>query len=98
MLTSKQRAYLKSLANNIVSSTTIGKEGITNNVLNSINESFNTRELVKITLLENSGLESKKVISELADRLGAESVQYIGRKVVLYKKFSENPVIVLPKK
>lgn len=98
MLTSKQRAYLKSLSNNLPVTTTVGKDGITESVINSIKESFNTKELIKITLLENSGLNSKEVINELAQKLNAESVQYIGRKVVLYKKFKENPVIILPKK
>lgn len=98
MLTSKQRAYLKSLSNNLPVTTIIGKDGITESVINSIKESFNTKELIKITLLENSALSSKDIINELAQKVNAESVQYIGRKVVLYKKFKENPVIILPKK
>ena len=98
MLTSKQRAYLKSLANNLPSTITVGKEGITVNVINSINESFNTKKLVKITLLDTSGLNSKETIGDLSKLLNAESVQHIGRKIVLYKRFKNNPVIILPKK
>lgn len=98
MLTSKQRAYLRGLANTINPTTTIGKDGITDALIQSINETFTNRELIKITLLDNSGLSSRETADALARVLHAESVQSIGNKVVLYRKFKENPVIVLPRK
>lgn len=98
MLTSKQRAYLRGLANNISPTTTIGRDGITPALLQSIEETFNTRELIKINLLDNSGLSGRETIDELAKALRAEPVQSIGNKVILYRRFRNNPVIILPKK
>lgn len=98
MLTGKQRAYLRSLANTIKPTTTIGKEGITPALLQSIEETLNTRELIKINLLDNSGLSARETVDNIAKELRAEPVQSIGNKVVLYRKFKKDPVIVLPKK
>ena len=98
MLTSKQRAYLRGLANTINPTTTIGKEGITESLLSSIEETFNTRELVKISILDTAGLDTKESAESIAKALNAESVQAIGSKIVLYKKCKDNPKIVLPRK
>lgn len=98
MLTSKQRAYLRGLANNISPTTTIGKDGVSPALLQSIEETFNTRELIKINLLDNSGLSGREVIDKIAQSLGAEPVQSIGNKVVLYRRFKNDPVIALPPK
>ena len=98
MLTSKQRAYLRGLANNISPTTTIGKDEVSPALLQSIEETFNTRELIKINLLDNSGLSGREVIDKIAQSLGAEPVQSIGNKVVLYRRFKNDPVIALPPK
>ena len=98
MLTSKQRSYLRGLANTITPTSTIGKDGITKALLDSIEETFNTRELIKIKLLDNSGLSSRETIDIIAKELRAEPVQSIGNKVVLYRPFLKNPEIKLPKK
>ncbi len=98
MLTSKQRAYLRGLANTISPTTTIGKDGITESLLDSIRESFNTRELIKISLLDTSGLVTREAADQIARVVQAESVQAIGSKIVLYKKCKDDPKIVLPKK
>lgn len=98
MLTSKQRAYLRGLANTINPTTTIGKEGITDALIESIRDTFNTRELIKIKILDSAALSGREVIDLLAVKLNAEPVQSIGNKLVLYKKFRNNPVIILPKK
>ena len=98
MLTSKQRAYLRGLANNISPTTTIGKDGVSPALLQSIEETFNTRELIKINLLDNSGLSGREVIDKIAQSLGAEPVQSIENKVVLYRRFKNDPVIALPPK
>lgn len=98
MLTSKQRAYLRGLANTISPTTTIGKEGITEPLLDSIRETFNTRELIKISLLDTAGLVTREVADQIARVVHAESVQAIGSKIVLYKKCKDDPKIILPKK
>lgn len=98
MITSKQRAYLRSLSNSIQPTTNIGKEGVTDKVIESIEETLVNRELIKIKFLENSGLTSKEAANEIARILNAECVQCIGSKAVLYRKFKENPQIVLPRK
>lgn len=98
MITSKQRAYLRSLANNIQPTTHIGKDGINEKVIESIEETFINRELIKIKFLDNSGITSKEAGNALAKELDAECVQCIGNKAVLYRRFKENPQIILPKK
>lgn len=98
MLTSKQRAYLRGLANTISPTTTIGKDGITESLLDSIRESFSTRELIKISLLDTAGLVTREAADQIARVVQAESVQAIGSKIVLYKKCKDDPKIVLPKK
>lgn len=98
MITSKQRAYLRSLSNSIQPTTHIGKEGVTESLITSIEETLINRELIKIKLLDNSGLVSKEVGNELAEILNAECVQCIGNKVVIYKKHKDNPQIKLPRK
>lgn len=98
MLTSKQRAYLRGLANTLKPTTVIGKDGITPALLKSIEDTLNTRELIKITLLETSGLSSRETVDEIARSLRAEPVQSIGNKAVIYRAFKKDPVIILPKK
>ena len=96
-MTSKQRAYLKGLAMNIDPIVQIGKGGVTPEMTNGVLECFNTRELIKLTVLKNC-LEDPKAIAEtLADRTRSEVVQVIGRKIVLYKKDKDNPKIQLPR-
>lgn len=98
MLTSKQRAYLRGLANTISPTTTIGKEGITEALLSSIEETFNTRELIKLSILDTAGLDTREAANDIARAVKAESVQAIGSKIVLYKKNKDNPKIILPRK
>jgi len=98
MITSKQRAFLRGLSNTIQPTTHVGKEGITDSVIDSIEETMITRELIKIKLLDNSGLSSKEAGSVLADKLNAECIQCIGSKIVLYRGFRKDPQIILPRK
>ena len=98
MITSKQRAYLRGLSNTIQPTTHVGKEGITERVIDSIEETLSTRELIKIKLLDNSGLTAKEVGNAVAENLKAECVQCIGSKIVLYRAFRKDPQIILPKK
>jgi RNA-binding protein len=95
MLTSKERAYLKGLANNIPAIFQIGKEGLSSNLEKQLLEELEARELIKINVLNNSLLESKEVGQELANNIEAELVQVIGNKIIIYKESKENPKIKL---
>ena len=96
-LTSKQRAYLKSLAANLNSEFQIGKAGVTPEVAENIRELFNNRELIKGTVLKSCEEDLRSICDTLAGRTRSTGVQVIGRKIVLYKPFPEEPEIVLPK-
>lgn len=85
MLTSKERANLRSLAQKIEPITQLGKNGLVDSFLEGVDKALNKRELVKITVLENSGLEPKEVGFEIAEKLGAEFVCATGRKLVFYR-------------
>lgn len=85
MLTSKQRASLRALANTLPASVLIGQNGITENVLSQINMSLDGSELIKIGILQNCDISAKDIINELAQVLSAEPIQAIGRKIVLYR-------------
>lgn len=95
-LTPKQRAQLRSLAHPLKPVFHIGKDGVTESVLRSLTESFNTRELLKVKVQSAAPITAAEAGDELARRLpGAEHVQTIGRTVVLYRKHPEKPEIEL---
>ena len=96
-MTSKQRAYLKSLANNLEPIFQIGKGSVTPEVVEAISEAFNNRELLKITVLKNCLDDPKSIAEVVADRTRSQVVHVIGRKIVLYKADKKNPKIILPK-
>ncbi len=100
MITTKQRAYLRSLANSIEPTTQLGKFGIGDNVIKTVSLALEAHELVKLTVLETSPLSPKEVMVELQEKLGCEAVQVIGRKVVIYRQSSkeENRKIILPRR
>ena len=98
MITSKQRAYLRSLANPIPTIMQIGKGGITENLLKTVSDALEARELIKLNVLENSGEDAYELLQNLAVELGAEPVAVVGRKIVLYRASEKKPVIELPKK
>lgn len=98
MLTSKQRAFLRSLANSEETIVHIGKGGIGENIVKQTAEALKARELVKCRVLENSLLDASEACRELAEKTGADGVQVIGTRFVLYKANPDSPVIKLPKK
>ena len=95
MLTSKQRAYLRSLSNKLEPIFQVGKGGINDNQLKQIDDALERRELVKIHVLENSLLDTRAVCNEIADAIGAEPVQVIGKKFILYKESKDYKTIDL---
>lgn len=89
MITGKQRAYLRGLAQKIDPILQIGKEGLSENVIMAIDEAIQKRELIKISILETAFLDTKQTCNEIASHIGAEPVQAIGNRFVLYRQASE---------
>ena len=96
MLTGKQRSYLKSLATELDTAVYIGKSEITDAVLKEINDYLLAHELVKVKVQEGSELSAKEAANQAAAKLGAEYVQAIGRRFVLYRP-SDDQKIRLPR-
>ncbi len=96
MLNSKERAYLRGLANKTECIIQVGKGGSSPEVVEALNEALEKRELVKITLLNNCFEDIKEVASVLSERTRSEVVQVIGKKIVFYRKSKSNEVIKLP--
>ncbi len=94
-MTSKQRAYLKSLASNLNPIFQIGKASLTPEFTEAINEAFNTKELIKIAVLKNCADDPNEIAEVIAERTHSQVVQVIGKKIVLYKPDKKNPKIVL---
>ena len=97
MITSKQRAYLRALANDLPAIMQIGKGGLSENLLKTFSDALEAKELIKLHVLENSGESPKDVIRELAEALGAEPVAVVGKKIVLYRASEKKPTIELPR-
>lgn len=95
-MTSKQRAYLKSLANNLEPIFQVGKSSLTPQVTEAIGEAFNTRELIKIAVLKNCMDDPREIAEIVAERTHSQTVQVIGKKIILYKPDRDNPKIILP--
>ena len=92
MLSSKQRSNLRSLAAKIEPVTQVGKLGVNENLIESLDKTIEKRELIKVTVLENSELVPKEAGFEIAEALGAEFVCATGRKLVFYRR-SNNPKV-----
>ena len=97
MLTSKQRAYLRGLANTIDTIIMVGKSGMSEDIEKQTNDALTARELVKGKVLETSPVSSREAANLLAEAVHAEVVQVIGSKFVLYRKNEKEPKITLPK-
>ncbi len=97
MLTSKQRAYLRSMANGLDTIFQIGKSGITPEIRDAVDKALEARELIKMNVLDNTMLGAKEAAGILADRTGADVVQIIGNRFVLFRVSKKKPVIELPK-
>lgn len=95
MLTSKQRAKLKSLASAENAIFQVGKAGIGEQLTRQVEDALRARELVKVTVLETSPEPVADAAARLADACDAELVQVIGRRFVLYRRNPEKPVIEL---
>ena len=96
-LTSKQRAYLKSLANSLDPIFQVGKSSLTPEFTASVGDAFNTREILKIAVLKNCADDPREIAQAVAERTHSQVVQVIGKKIILYKPDKKNPKIVLPR-
>lgn len=96
-MTSKQRAYLKSLAMKITPILQIGKSSVTPELISAVDEALEARELIKMHILKNCFDDPKEIAQTIAERTRSEVVQVIGKKVVLYRESKDNKKIELPK-
>lgn len=93
MITSKQRAQLRALANGIDTIGQVGKEGISDNLVTQVKDALKARQLVKYRVLETAPYTAKEAANELAAACGAEVVQVIGYRFVLYLADKKEPLI-----
>ncbi len=97
MLTSKQRAMLRGMANTMDTILQIGKTGITDQTIKQVDDALLARELIKIRTLETSPTSSRESADFIAEKIGADVVQVIGSKIVLYRENKDNKQIYLVK-
>ncbi len=94
-LTSKQRAFLKRKAHNLDAICRVGKDGFSDSLAQGVLDALNTRELLKVKILQNSEVEKREVAYQIAGAIEAEVVDIIGRTIILYKENEEKPTISL---
>ena len=96
-MTTKQRAYLKSLAMTMDPIFQIGKNSMTPELTKAVTEALQARELIKISVLKNCADDPRDLADMMAERTKSQVVQVIGKKIVLYKEGKDkNKKIVLP--
>lgn len=96
-MNSKQRAFLRSLANNINSIFQVGKNGISENLIKQVDDALEARELIKLNVLETSPDDIEEVANSIAERTNSTLVQVMGNKITLYRARKKDSKIVLPK-
>lgn len=94
-MTGKQRAVLRSMANTMETILYIGKEGVTAGTVKEAYDALEARELIKGCVQQGAPLTAKEALAELCEKTGAEPIQCIGRRFVLYRPSTDNPRIVL---
>ena len=95
MLTSKQRASLRGMANTLDTILYIGKEGITDNTVKEAYDALEARELIKCAVQQGCELTAREALVEICARVHAEPVQCIGRRFVMYRESRQNRRIEL---
>ena len=95
MLSSKQRAYLRAMAQQLDTIFQIGKSGVTEEICLQISNALEARELIKARVLDNSGYTAKEAASEIALSVGCDVVSCVGTKFVLYKESKKKKRIEL---
>ncbi len=97
MLSSKQRAFLRSLANSLDPVFQVGKGGVTEEMCLQISNCLEARELIKLRVLENSGYTAKEAAEEIAGKTEADVVSVVGMRFVLYRPSENKKKIELPR-
>ncbi len=97
MLTSKQRAYLRGMANSIDTILIVGKSGVIDTLVAQADSALEARELIKGKVLENSDITSRMAADEIAEKINADVVQVIGSKFVLFRQKKKDSQFKLPK-
>ena len=99
MLNSRQRAQLRAMANGIETIFQVGKGGVAEQLIKQVDDALEKRELIKLRVLETARLTAREAADQIAESTGADSVQVIGSRFVLYRASSqkENRKIVLVK-
>ena len=97
MLNSRQRAQRRGLANSMETILQVGKSGVTENTLKQVSDALEARELIKLRTLETCPISSREAAEEIAEKTGADVVQVIGTRFVLYRESKDNKQIKLVK-
>ena len=84
-MTSKDRAYLRGLAMKMEPTAQVGKNGVTDTLIRQIDDQLEAREMIKVSVLQNSDLDAKAVANDIASETNAEVVQVLGFKITLYR-------------
>ena len=95
-MTSKQRAYLRGLANKIDAIFQIGKNGINDNLIKQLDDALEARELIKITTLETAPDSAKNLSFEISEKTNSIVVQVIGNKITLFRQREKDSKIIFP--
>ena len=95
MITSKQRAYLRSLSVDLPTIMQIGKGGISDNLIKTVDDALEAKELIKLSVLENSDETARSAADSISEVTGADVVAVLGRKIVLYRESKKHKKIEL---
>lgn len=97
MLNSRQRAQLRGMANRMETIFQVGKSGIGEEIKKQVDDALEARELIKMRVLETSPVTSREAADQIAEMVGADVVQVIGSRFILYRESVNNKKIVLVK-
>ena len=92
MITSKQRAALRSQSNGMETIFQIGKGGISDMLVQQVEDALKARQIIKLRVLESAPVFAREAAQELAEKCGAEIVQVIGSRFILFKRNPEKPI------
>lgn len=94
-MNSREREFLRKKAHELEAIVRIGKDGYTDNVGQSILDAIESRELIKVKLLQTVEVDKREIAEEIQEKTGCEIVGIIGKTIILYKENVENPKISL---
>ena len=92
MFTSKERSKLRSLAQNLQPIGQVGTGGISENMVKSFSDALEARELIKISVLNNTEESARDIAISLEQLLNAQTVEVIGKKIVLYRRSNRKDI------